>query len=174
MLKLKMRKIKKREWILALIFIIMIGIAAAEKAAGMLENASRGLDEQIALSEEKLFDLKILLRQTNRLNAEYEKLTLKNAAAGSDNLIQEIEDAAKKENVNILNITPSVTRDEAGLKTYSINIQSQEDIADLFRFLSALSENLQRVSVERIRVNAQKKDELPVVLLSLNAVSFKE
>ncbi|HTZ11152.1 MAG TPA: type 4a pilus biogenesis protein PilO [Candidatus Margulisiibacteriota bacterium] len=170
-----MRKIKKREWTLALIFIIIICGLLTEKFIAFSRAGSGKIEEEIAQNEKRLFNLKLILRQTKQLNAEYEKLTARNKGVPySDNLLQEIEDIARKSNVNILSIKPSVTKEEGALKIYSIKIESQADIATFSRFIYALAEDLKRVGVERVQVNAQKKDEPPRIFLSLNAISFKE
>lgn len=175
MLKAKIRKIKKREWTLLIIFFIIIGVMLGKNLVGSFYAGSARLEEEIAQSEKKLFNLKLILRQTNKLNAEYEKLTSsRKGVTYSDNLLQEIENIARKTGVSILNIKPSVTKEEAQFKIYSIKLESQVDIATFSRFLYALTEELKRIGVERIQVNAQRRDEPPRIFLTLNAVSFKD
>lgn len=175
MLKAKIRKIKKREWTLLIIFFIIIGVMLGKNLVSAFYAGSARLEEEIAQSEKKLFNLKLILRQTNKLNAEYEKLTSsRKGVQYSDNLLQEIENIARKTGVSILNIKPSVTKEEAQFKIYSIKLESQVDIATFSRFLYVLTEELKRIGVERIQVNAQRRDEPPRIFLTLNAVSFKD
>ena len=175
MLKAKIRKIKKREWTLLIIFFIIIGVMLGKNLGDAFYAGSARLEEEIAQSEKKLFNLKLILRQTNKLNAEYEKLTSsRKGVQYSDNLLQEIENIARKTGVSILNIKPSVTKEEAQFKIYSIKLESQVDIATFSRFLYVLTEELKRIGVERIQVNAQRRDEPPRIFLTLNAVSFKD
>jgi hypothetical protein len=175
MLKLKALRFKKREWTLVLILLIIVGVFFAEKSTTAFFVNSRSLDGEISAAEKRLFNLKLLLKQTNQLNAEYDKLTAHaKDAPYSDNLLQDIENIARKSNVSILNIKPSLAKDEGAFKTYSIKIESQEDLAVFSRFLYALTEGLKRVGVERVQVSVQKENEPPRIFLSLNAVAFKE
>ncbi len=133
------------------------------------------LEKEVALNEKKLFRLKEILKREKELDSEYERIVSRyKKPKDSDNLLQDIENVAKRLNVNILNIKPTVTKDEGKYKTYLIKIESQDDISTFAKFLYTLTEELKRVGVERLQINAQGRDELPKIVLLLNAVAFKE
>jgi len=169
------KKIKKRELILFSVWLIIISVIFADSAIRNAYLKFSRLDEEITLNEEKLLRLNVILKQSGEVNSEYEK-----AIAGykritdSDNLLQEMENIAKKENVNILNIKPAAAKQEGLYNTYSVKIEAQDEIAMVARFLNALSEELKSVSVERLQINAQTRAELPKVSLLINAVVFRE
>lgn len=133
------------------------------------------LEQEIALNEKKLSYLETVLNKAGEINTDYDKLFSRHEGLrDSDKLLQEINNTARKLNVNIINIKPNLIKDEAKYKTFSIKIESQDDIATLTKFLYALTEEQKNIGVERVQIKAQGKEELPRISLVLNAVTFKD
>jgi Tfp pilus assembly protein PilO len=174
MTKMIKTRIKKRELILALIWLIIIGGIVADSVVRKAYLRFSRLEEEITLNEEKFLRLSAILKQSKEVNSEYEKVISKyKEITDSDNLLQEIEKIANKANINILNIKPTATKDEGLYKSYSLKIEVQDDISSLARFLYTLTEELKSIGVERLQINSQSRSELPKVSLLINAVVFK-
>lgn len=133
------------------------------------------VEAEIAQNEQKLFKLKSILGKAGELNSEYEKAASKyKGPTDYDSLLQDISNIAKRLDVNILNIKPAVLSEDAKLKTYSIKIQSQCDVSAFTMFLHRLTEELKNIGLERVQIEAQGRDELPLISLSMRTTLFKE
>ncbi len=150
-------------------------ILACEQAAVFAYQAFNRLDTDIAAKEKELFRLTSILGQKQELNTEYDNVISRYAELDdSDKVLQEIENIARKVNVNILNVKPIANKDEGTHKIYTIRIESQDEVASFARFLYALTEELKRIGVERLQITTPNKEELPKITLSLNAIALKD
>lgn len=170
-----MRKFKKKELILGSVWLIIIVAILGEFTARSVFTRFGRLDEEIALSEEKLLRLKAIAKQEKGLERSY-----RNLFAGykdfksSDKLLQEIQNIAKQADATILNIKPVSEKDEGLYKVYSIKIESQDEIQFIVKFIQALNRELKGVGIQRLQIAAREKQELPRASLIINAVVFKE
>ena len=172
---LRKGKSTKREVILFVVFLAIYATVSMDKLIEKVYNNFNRLQEEISLSEKKLFYLKSILNWSSEINAEYDALfTQEPAIRDSDKLMQEINTIARKQRVNIINIKPSLVNENERYKAFSIKIESQDDIATLGRFLYSLSEEKKSIGIERLQVKAQGQEELPRVSLWLNAATFKD
>lgn len=157
----------------ALIGIVVV--VMADKAVYNFYINFKSLGEEIEFNENKLVKLKAVSKRAEAINSEYEKtITKYKGLKKSDNLLQEISGIARRLGVNIINIKPSLTKEEAKFKTYSIKIESQDDVSTFARFLYALTEELKSVGVKRVEILAQGKDELPLISLTASATVFAD
>lgn len=172
---MKKRKITKRTWFLFLVFLLIyLSFLGKNSIHQAYINFSR-LDDEIFMNEKKIFGLKAILRQAQQLSLEYEEFfSGYKGLKDSDNILQEIESIARKLNLNIVSIKPTLTKDDGKYKIYSVKIESQDDIATLAKFLYSLTEGLRSIGIERLQIKAQGKDELPKISTLLNAVVFKD
>lgn len=168
-------RIKKRELLLITLCVIIVAAFAAENLASKSFFKFSRLSKEIALGENKLLELNAILKYSDEVNAQYERVIAGyKEIADSDSLLREIEDIAKKTNLNILNIKPSPAKEEALYKIYSIKIQAQDEILSVARFINSLTEGLKSAGVERVQINSENKNELPKVTLLINAAVFKQ
>jgi hypothetical protein len=172
---LKIGRITKRELTLLVLFIIVYTLLLMDKFIQKAYNNFNNLEQEIVLNEKKIHHLNALLNNSGELNAEYEKFFSKQSNANNfDSLLQQINSVARRLDVNILNIKPNLIRDDARYKTFSIRIESQDDIPNFTKFLHTLTNEQKNIGVERLQIRAQKKEELPRITLVLNAVTFKD
>jgi len=175
MIKIKLRKIKKREWILLSLSLVIVLAVIMDKIIQKTFVTLRNLDQEIAINEKALYRLKTVLSQSKELNTIYAKImSTQRFSSDPDNILQEIEKIAQKLNLNILNIKPTIIKDQGAYKIYSIRIESQDDIKILAKFLHILIEDIKGIGVERFQINAADKDEPPKISLLINAIAFKE
>lgn len=168
-------RIKKRELILLAAFLVIYAAVLMDKFLEKVYNNFNKLEQEIALNEKKLSYLKTVLNKAGEINTDYDKLFSRQAGIkDSDKLLQEINNTARRLSVNIINIKPNLIKDEGKYKTFSIKIESQDDIETLTRFLFALIEEQKNIGIERVQIKAQGKEELPRISLVLNAVTFKD
>lgn len=171
----KIRKLNKREKNILLIFLILSLSALACNIIFTVCTNLKNVEAEIAQNEQRLFKLKSILGKAGELNSEYKKITSRyKGAKDYDSLLQDISNIAKRLEVNILNIKPTVISDDAKLKTYAIKIQSQCDTAAFAKFLHTLTEELRNIGVERVQIEAQGREELPLISLSMKTAFFKE
>ena len=169
------RKIKRLELILLGLWLIIVISVVIYMAISKASFRFNQLDDQITLNQEKLSRLSAIVKQEKELNAEYEKaLAGYNPIKDSDSLLQEIELIARKLNVNIVNIKPISTKEETAYKSYSIRIEGQDDVYAVAKFLDILTDELRSVSIERMQVSSQNRNELPKVSVVVNALVFKQ
>ena len=155
--------------------MIIYTAASLDKYIQKAYNKFQRLEGEITLGEKKLFYLKTILSKAGEINSEYDAFFAgRSAARDSDKLLQDINSIARRLNVNIINIKPSLINDEAKFKAFSIKIESQDDVATLAKFLYALTEEQKNIGVERLQLKAQGKEELPRISLLLNAIAFKD
>lgn len=172
---LNKRKLNKREKNIICIFLILSISALAYNIISTVSASLANIETDIAQSEQRLFKLKSIVSKSRELNSEYEKTASRYKGAGDyDSLLQDISNIAKRLDVNILNIKPAIVNDDAKLKTYLIKIQSQCDVSSFAMFLNRLTEELKNVGVERVQIEAQGKDELPLISVSMKTALFKE
>jgi hypothetical protein len=169
----KKRTITRREWYLGILtafVLVAIVIAVAAEKTMMSFNT---LHSEISAQEKKLVALKGILEGQKKLNEEYTR----NVAGQEDMedsglVLKEIEAIARKTGVNIVNMKPSLLRDEGAYKTYDIVIESQDDVQHFSRFLFTLTDELKRIGVERLSILAQARNEPPLISLSLSALAL--
>ncbi|MCX5702570.1 MAG: type 4a pilus biogenesis protein PilO, partial [Candidatus Omnitrophica bacterium] len=171
---LRKGKSTKREVILFVVFLAIYAAVSMDKLIEKAYNSFHKLQEEIVLTEKNLFYLKSVSNNAGQINAEYDAIFAQQPAIrDSDKLMQEINNIARRQRVNIINIKPSLVNDEERRKEFSIKIESQDDIATLARFISALTEEKKNIGIERVQVKAQGQEELPRISLWLNASTFK-
>ena len=169
------RKIKRLELILLGVWLIIVIAVVIYMAISKASLRFNQLDDQITSNQEKLGRLNAIVKQEKELNREYEKaLAGYNPIKDSDSLLQEIEAIARKLNVNIVNIKPVSTKEETAYKSYSIRIEGQDDVYAVAKFLNILTDELRSVSIERLQVSSQNRNELPKVSVVVNALVFKQ
>lgn len=156
-------------------FLVVYIAMLTQGAVKDMYNSLGRLDEEIALNEKKLLVLKAVSNNSGELNAEYAKIFLgRKGAMDSDSLLEDISNIAGKSGINIFDIKPSTAKEEKGHKTYTVKIESQDDIWKLANFINLLTEQQKNMGVQRLQINAKGKEELPRISLVLNAVTFKE
>jgi len=172
---LKKRKLNKREKYIIYVFLILAVSALAYNIISMVLTNLTTIKAEIAQNEKRLFKLRSILNKAGEFNSEYEKTASKyKGAKDYDSLLQDISNIAKRLDVNILNIKPTIISDDKKLKTYAIKIQSQCDVSAFTMFLNRLTEELKNIGVERVQIEAQGKDELPLISVSMKTSLFKE
>jgi len=168
-LKRKQTLILLGAWLIIIVFVI------GDSAVRNIYARFGRLDEEISLGEEKLLRLSAILKQEQDVAAQYDKVSsgYKNIQ-DTDSMLQEIERLARKSGINLLNVKPTAASDEGLYKTYSLKIEMQDDVPALGKFLNMVSEEFKGVSIERLQINAQNRDELPKATAAINAIVFKD
>ena len=171
----KTGKVTKRELILTALFALVYIAVLTEKFVEKVYANFQNLEKEIVLNEKKLVYLKTVLNKSGDINAEYDRFfSGKIGVKDSDKLMQDINNIARRLNMNIINIKPSLVKDEDKYKLFSIKIESQDDVATLAWFLDAITEQQKNIGLERVQIKAQGKEELPRISLALDAVTFKD
>lgn len=171
---LKIRKPTKREQLLFSILLLVFLAVLARNGIRQLFISSHRLNEAISVSEKEIAQLNGVLKQAQAINSEYEEVfSGYKGLRSSDNLLQEIGDVARKLNLSIFSIKPALIEDTEKYKTYSIKIESRDDIAAFIKFLYNLTEGVKGIGVSHLQVNAQNKSELPQISMTLKAIIFK-
>ena len=168
------KKIKRQELILLVLWLIIISAIGGEFIVRKVGSRFFSLDNEITTDQAKLARLNSIIKQEKELNADYDNVfSGYMPAKDSDSLLQEIDAIAKKLNVNIINIKPASTKEEAGFRSYSIKIEGQDDVYAIAKFLNVICERIKGLSIERLQVIAQNRDEPPKVSIAVNALVFK-
>jgi Tfp pilus assembly protein PilO len=175
MIKIKPRKLKKREWILLLFSFIIIFVAIANGVIRSVFAKVSALRQEQSQHEKALLKLKSIVNEAATLNTAYDQVFSQcKVLRESDNLLQEIERISNRAGANIINIKPTLAKDDGFYKMYSVRIESQDDLPTFARFLYTLTEEIKGIGVERIQIDAQAKDDAPKINMLLNAAVFKD
>lgn len=90
-------------------FLVIYAAVSMDKLIEKAYNNFHRLQEEIVLNEKKLFYLKSILNNAGQINAEYDAIFAQQPAIrDSDKLMQEINNTARRQRVNIINIKPSL------------------------------------------------------------------
>lgn len=168
-----MRKIKRQELLLLAAWLIIIVAVAGEFAVSRTKAKFSRLNDEIGSAEEKLIRLQAILNQKDTLILESAAvLSDYKPIQDTDRLFEEIDAVAKKLNVNVYNKVPLQPKPERGYTVYSVKIDCQDEVSSIAKFLFTLIEQLRTVSIERLQIVAQNRDELPKVSIVLNGLGF--
>jgi Tfp pilus assembly protein PilO len=168
-------RISKKEWHLLLICIIIIVAFLLDTAIRQAYTKFSNLEKEIRLTEQRLGRLNGILRQREQIQSGYARVIpgLRQIKT-SDDFLQEIEKAARSAGLNILNIKPAATKQQDLYKIYSVNIEAQDEIKAVAKFLYIFNKEFKGMGVEQLQINARRQKELPKVELLINAIEFKE
>jgi Tfp pilus assembly protein PilO len=164
-----------REKLLFILTAAVIVTLVASQMYAYVRSMLKKLDGDISRAEYDLMVLKNTLAQSNDLSGEYEKMVKgTRTAKDTDTLLQNIETIARTMNVSLLSIKPGVVESEGPYKTFTIKIESQENVAAFTRFLYTLTEDLRSISINRMQIQMKPTDPVPRIQLSVSTVAFKE
>lgn len=171
---IKKRKATQREQLLFSILFLVFLLVLARKGVQQLITNSHRLNEAISISEKELARLNGVLKQARVIDLEYDEVfSGYKGLNSSDNLLQEIDNIARKLNLNIFSIKPTLTEDTDKYKVYTIKIESRDEVAAFIKFLYTLTEGLKGIGVQHLQINAQNRSELPQINTILKAIIFK-
>ncbi len=166
---------RKQTLILLGAWLIIILLVAGDTAVRKIYSRFGMLGEEISLGEEKLLRLSAILRQEKDVASQYEKISAGyRNIPDTDSLLQEVERLARKSGINLLNVKPTASSDEGLYRVYSLRIEAQDEVPAIARFMNILSDEFKGVSIERLQISAQNRDELPRTVAAINAIVFKE
>lgn len=170
----KKKSLSPREIYLAGATVLVLIIAGVAVAAERTLDTYHLLSAKIASQEKKLIALRGILEGQKKLNEEYARnVAGQSEIEDSGLLLKEIEAIARRTGINIVNMKPSAPRDEGAYKSYGIVIETQDDVQHFSRFLFTVTEELNRIGVERLNVLSQAHNEPPLISLSLSAIGLK-
>ena len=169
------KRLSKKEWNLLIICIIIISAMLADAALRQAYLRFSRLKEEVSSAELELGRLNRILGQKEKIESGYEEaISGLRRIQTPDDFLKEIEDFARRVDLNIRNIKPVGTKEEDLYKIYSVIIEAQDDISALAKFLHSFTEEFQFIGVKSLQINAQSKKELPLASLLISAVVFKE
>jgi len=115
------------------------------------------LNHQIQVSEEELrLDLRNL-QEKKVISREYEKYTQYVTKAGSDEeevakILAEIEEMARRSNVNLVDITPQAPREIDFYREYAAEIEIMGSMESVVKFLYRLSNSMLLLRAQKLRM----------------------
>lgn len=127
--------------------------------------------QEIKISEKKLTMGLRNLNQKEAIISEYSKYSQYFKGLGSEEettaaILSEIEAAARKSNVNLLDIKPRASRDKGFYREYNIEVEAEGAMDSLVNFLYQLNLSEQLLRTERLRLNLKSK-ESPLIKASI-------
>lgn len=171
----KKKTMTPREVSLAIATAVVIGLVVIVLSTERTFATFETLSSIINVQEKKLLALKGIIEGQKKLNEEYVRLVMSQEEMDDSSLVlKEIESIARKTGINIVNMKPSLPRDEGAYRTYDIIIESQNDVQHFSRFLFTLTDEMKRIGVDRLNIVAQARNEPPLISLSLNAIALKK
>ncbi|MCG8430567.1 MAG: hypothetical protein MJA29_05310 [Candidatus Omnitrophica bacterium] len=169
-----LKKISKRELILAGVTLAVLSFLAAESGVRAVHRDFSRLDARIREREATLFAYKSALAGEKGLEKTYkETVEHYTGLADSDRLLSEIGMLAAEQNLNIIHMKPSQPRTRGNYRGYTIEVRVQDDVERFSAFLFSLTDRLKRVGVRRLQMRGKGENALAVIDIELNALAFK-
>jgi hypothetical protein len=173
-MRFKKKNLSPRETYLAVVTMLVLVIVGVAVAVQRTLDTYHLLNTKIGSQEKKLIALRNILEGQKKLNEEYARnVAGQSEIEDSGLLLKEIEAIARRTGINIVNMKPAAPRDEGGYKSYGIMIETQDDVQHFSSFLFTITEELNRVGVERLNILSQARNEPPLISLSLSAIGLK-
>jgi hypothetical protein len=168
------KKLSKRELLLWQVSIVALLVVTVNIAGRQVKAAFMRLDKEILLSETEVLKMQTVIENKGVLESEYAKI---NPGAGTikdaDSFLKLIGRFAKTSGLNIRNMKANTVQEKGLFKVYSVEIESQQPIMSLAKFLDVLNEEVRGVGIERLQISTQNQKELPKAILTVNAVTFE-
>jgi len=169
------KKLTKRELLLWQVSIAVVLVIAADVLVRQAKAAFMRLDKEINLSEAEVLKMQSVIENKGVLESAYAKIspdsvTIKDA----DSFLKMIARFAKSSGLNIRNMKANAVQEKGLFKVYSVEIESQQPIMSLAKFLDVLNEEVKGVGIERLQISAQNQKELPKAILTVNALTFEQ
>lgn len=120
------------------------------------------IERQIKMSEKQLDIGMRNISQKESITREYQKYAryLKNSGSDEEQaavMLSEIEDLARRSNMNLVDIKPQQPKNIDFYKEYSIEIEAEGEMESIINFLWKLNSSVQLLRVERLRLNLKEK-----------------
>ncbi len=149
---------RKRENILfVLTFVIILSSIFFNLVLLPLKNKWQSLDKEILISKTNFGRYARILMQRDLIEKEYKIYAdyLKTKDSPEEtivNLLQEIETIATSSGVSLVNIVPSVIKEEDYFKQFNIRIELETEMTSLIKFLYQIQKSQQLFKIERLRI----------------------
>jgi hypothetical protein len=172
---MKRKQLNRRELILLAVVAAIVAGMAIERAVYFTRRKFFRLDAEVKLAEAQLGRLYTLFVNRAELEADV-RLSAEKAKQikDSDGFIQVIESYAKRAGLNIVNIRPRQARQENTHTVYAVEIDAQDQVYVLAKFLNAVVSDFDSVGVQHLQINAPQIREIPRMSLVLSALALKE
>lgn len=128
------------------------------------------LNSEIEMCEEELKRDIMSLNEKKAISNEYEKYTQYVTKAGSDEeevakILAEIEDLARKSEVNLVDITPQAPREIDFYREYAAEIEIEGKTASIVSFLYRLSNSTLLLRAQKLRINLKASGNVGAFIL---------
>ena len=168
------RKLENKEWNLLIICFIIITVLLADIALRQVYSKLSRLNHQVTFAESEFIRLNRVIKQKEAVESAYSKaIDGLRPIRVSDDFLQEIEAFAKQAGLNVRNIRPLATKKDKLYKVFPVRMEAQDQGIAVGRFLYSLAQEFKGVSLKRIEINAQRKNELPKINVLFEAVIFE-
>jgi hypothetical protein len=169
------KKLSKRELLLWQVSLAVLLVIAADVLVRQAKAAFTRVDKEIILSEAEVLKMQSVIESKGKLESAYAKINPDSAAVkDADSFLKTIGRYAKSSGLNIRNMKANTVQEKGLFKVYSVEIESQQPIMSLAKFLDVLNEEVKGVGIERLQISAQNQKELPKAILTVNAVTFEQ
>ncbi|MFA6217008.1 MAG: hypothetical protein WDL87_05080 [Candidatus Omnitrophota bacterium] len=169
------KKLSKKELLLWQVSIAVVLIIAADGLIRKAKTAFARLDKEISLSEAQVLKMQSVIGNKGMLESTYATINPGSATIkDADGFLKTIARYAKSSGLNIRNMKANAVQEKGLFKVYSVEIESQQPVMSLAKFLDVLNEEVKGVGIERLQISAQNQKELPKAILTVNAVTFEQ
>ena len=137
-------------------------IAASALYILIVSPAARGiiqLNKYIKQKEGQLTAYMRIIEAEDRLSREYSqyKDKISKLAPASEqeeqiSMINEIERLFKQSNIHVTNFIPYPMKEREGYRIFSVNVECESQVNDLYKFLNGLQESQQLLTVDKIEM----------------------
>jgi len=164
-------KLAKKERIGLFVASVVVLITLADR---LVISPIRGmvgkLNREIEMCEEELRRDIMSLNEKKAITKEYEKYTQYVTKAGSDEeevskILAEIEEIARKSEVNLVDITPQAPREVDFYREYAAEIEVEGRTASIVSFLYRLSNSTLLLRAQKLRINLKTSDSVGAFVL---------
>lgn len=161
-------KLKPRERLMVIVTGVVAGLclfyrAAVVPAAERLEH----LREQVTLKTKQLAADRRSVAQRDAVFKAYERYAHLMQAVGTDEeetskLLSTVADLAKAAGVTAVNLKPRPTETSGLAKRYLVDIETESTLEMLTRFIYAIEQSAQPLTVDRLDAKQEEKPDAPL------------
>lgn len=167
-LKASFGKLKPRERLMAFVtggvaILCLFYRVAVVPAMDRLQGAR----EAVAISIKQLAADRRSIAQRESVLKTYERYAHLMQAVGTDEeetskLLSAVADLAKAANVTVVNLKPRPTETSGLAKRYQVELETESTLEDLTRFMYAVEQSQQPLTVDRLSAKQEEKPDSPL------------
>lgn len=166
---------RRREKIFMLLWVLAVAVFFLKSGVERLIGDFRRLNMEIASGEIRLARLSGMASDSGAINAEYaRRVSSRQNVNDSGNLIQRIENIARKARVGLVSLKPAQPGESGQGVEARLTVEIQDDMSSIARFFALVNKELGGIGIERVQIFVKNREESPHAVFLISAAPGHE